>query len=131
MEDTIFTKIITGEIPCYKIYEDDTTLAFLDIFPKHEGHTLVIPKTNPAEFVWDLDAETYQAVMATARKVALRLREVLPYPYIHEAVVGTDIPYAHVHLVPFATTSDLHNPQRTNVEPDHAALAALAAKLSF
>ena len=131
MEDSIFTKIINGEIPAHKIFEDETTLAFLDIYPKHEGHTLVIPKVNPTEFVWDLDDETYQAVMATARKVALRLREVLPYSYVHEAIVGTDIAYAHVHLIPFSTTSDLHNPQRTDIEPDHTAFAALAEKLRF
>lgn len=131
MEDSIFTQIVSGEIPAHKVYEDDTTLAFLDIYPTHEGHVLVIPKVRPAEFVWDLDSEIYQDVMETARKVALRLREVLPYRYIHEAIVGTDVPYAHVHLVPFDTTADLHQPQRNDIEPDHATLAALAEKLHF
>lgn len=130
MEDSIFTKIINGEIPAHKIYEDDKTLAFLDIYPKNEGHTLVIPKVSPAEFVWDLDDAIYQAVMATSKKVALRLREVLPYPYIHQAVVGTDIPYAHVHLIPFTATKDLH-PKHGEAEPDHEALATLAEKLRF
>ena len=131
MEDSVITKIIKGEIPAHKVYEDEKTLAFLDIFPKNEGHTLVIPKVNPAEFVWDLDDDTYQALMATARKVALHLREILPYAYVHEAVVGTDVPYAHIHIIPFNTTAQLHNPQRTDLEPDHAALAALAEKLRF
>ncbi len=133
MEDSIFTKIIKGEIPCHKIYEDEKTLAFLDIYPKNEGHTLVIPKVHPAEFVWDLDDDTYQSVMATAKKVALRLREVLPYQYVHQAVVGTDVPYAHVHLIPFATTSDLHGSAAADMsgEPDHGAFAALAEKLRF
>lgn len=131
MEDSIFTKIIKGEIPCHKIYEDDTTLAFLDIFPRNEGHALVVPKVNPTEFVWDLDDETYAAVMNTCRKVALRLRSVLSVSYVHEAVVGTDIPYAHVHLVPFNVTSELHNSQRADKEPEHAALAALAERLRF
>ncbi len=131
MQDSIFTKIVKGEIPCHKIYEDDKTLAFLDIYPKTEGHTLVVPKVNPAEFIWDLDDETYQAVMETSRKVALRLRMVLPYQYVHAAVVGTDVPYAHIHLIPFNTTSDLHKPLRTDIEPDHKAFAALAAKLKF
>lgn len=131
MEDSIFTKIVNGEIPCHKIYEDEKTLAFLDIYPKNEGHTLVIPKVAPAEFVWDLNDDTYRALMDTTRKVALRLREVLPYKYVHEAIVGTDIPYAHTHLVPFDTTAQLHQPQRTDQEPNHSALAALAEKLRF
>ena len=131
MEDSIFTKIINGEIPCHRIYEDDKTLAFLDIFPRNTGHALVIPKVSPTEFVWDLDNDTYSAVMNTAQKVALRLREVLDYPYVHSAVVGTDVPYAHVHLVPFATSADLHKPQRCDIEPDHISLSTLADKLRF
>ncbi len=131
MQDSIFTKIVAGEIPCHKIYEDEATLAFLDIFPKNEGHTLVIPKVNPTEFIWDLDDETYISVMETARKVARRLREVLPYLYVHEAIVGTDVPYAHIHLVPFTTTDQLHVPERDSLEPDHEALSSLAKKLSF
>ena len=130
MEDLIFYKIAQGEVPCHKVYEDDTTLAFLDVYPLNEGHTLVIPKVSPAEFVWDLDDKQYQACMATAKKVALRLREILPYTYVHQAVVGVDVPYAHVHLVPFNTADELHRPQPTG-EPDHEALAAVAEKLRF
>lgn len=130
MNDSIFAKIVAGEIPCHKVYEDEQTLAFLDVYPKTTGHTLVIPKVRPAEFVWDLDDDTYQAVMATARKVALRLREVMPQAYVHEAVVGTDVPYAHVHLIPFNKTSDFHGPQTTD-DPDHETLAVLARKLKF
>lgn len=131
MDDSAFAKIVRGELPCHKVYEDELTLAFLDIYPKTTGHTMVIPKVHPAEFVWDLDDEIYAAVMKTSKKVARRLREVLPYTYVHEAVVGTDVPYAHVHLVPFNKTADLHNPQRTDLEPDHEAFASLAAKLYF
>lgn len=129
-QPSIFTKIINGEIPCHKVYEDDTTLAFLDIFPVNEGHVLVIPKVE-VEFVWDLPAAGYVALMETARRVALRLRDVLPYKYIGERVIGTDVPHAHVHLIPFDTTSQLYAPQRTDTEPDHAALAAMAEKLYF
>lgn len=129
MENSIFAKIVRGEIPCHKVYEDDMTLAFLDIYPKNEGHTLVIPKVNPAEFVWDLDEETYQACMSTAKKLALHLRQSLPYPYVHQAVVGVDVPYAHIHLIPFRTTDDFNKPQRMDVEPDHGALAELAARV--
>lgn len=130
MTDSIFTKIIRGDVPCHKIYEDDKTFAFLDIHPLHEGHALVIPKKQ-IEFVWDLPDEDYQAVMATSKKVALRLREVLPYSFIAERVIGVDVPHAHVHLIPFDRVGQLNEPQRFDSEADHAALAELAAKLAF
>ena len=128
---SIFTQIINGDIPCHKIYEDDRTLAFLDINPAAEGHTLVIPKTE-VEFAWDLDEDSYQAVMATAKEVALRLRDVLQVPYVGELIVGTDVPHAHVHLIPFEHPGQLRDGiVRDPSEPDHNALAALAARLAF
>lgn len=130
MSESIFTKIISGEIPSHKVYEDEYTLAFLDIYSPVEGHTLVIPKKQ-VEFVWDLDDQDYQAVMVTAKKVAARLREVLGAPYIGEKVVGIDVPHAHVHLIPFTDTKDFHRAGMENTEPDHDALAALAARLAF
>lgn len=130
MEPSIFTKIINGEIPCHKVYEDDKTFVFLDIHPITEGHVLVIPRKQ-VEFVWDLNEEDYAALMATAKKVALRLREVLPYQYVAERVVGVDVPHAHVHLLPFNKVSELSAEQRFDVEPDHKNLAELAAKISF
>jgi len=130
MEDSIFTKIIKGEIPCHKLYEDDKTFAFLDIHPKTPGHTLVIPKKQ-VEFVWDLADEDYRAVMATAQKVALRLREVLGSSYIGELVIGVDVPHAHVHVYPFETIEESRFIPDLNAEPDHAALAAMAQKLAF
>jgi histidine triad (HIT) family protein len=129
MQDSIFAKIIRGEIPCHKIYEDEHSLAFLDVHPKHEGHTLVIPK-NGAEFVWDLSEKDYVNLMKTARKVALHLQQSLPYPYIHLGIVGVDVPYAHVHLIPFSNHQDLAVLQPTD-EPDHTALATLAQKLAL
>jgi len=130
MEETIFTKIINGDIPCHKIYEDEQTLAFLDIHPDNEGHTLVIPK-KPVEFVWDLDSETYLALMSTVQKVALRLRDVLAYAYVHERVVGTDVPHAHVHLVPFDVTTQTYTPEGLSAQAEDATLEALAARLRF
>jgi len=130
MQDSIFTKIIKGEIPCHKVYEDEHTFAFLDIHPVQPGHTLVIPKKQ-VEFVWDLDDVTYQAVMATARKVARRLREVLDKPYIGEQVMGVDVPHAHVHLIPFSTGAEFRNVPDMSAEPDHAQLAQIAQKLAF
>ncbi len=130
MPDTIFTKIIKGEIPCHKIYEDDHTLAFLDIHPVQPGHTLIIPKKQ-IEFVWDLDDEDYKAVMGTTKKVAQRLSEVLGTKYIGERIVGVDVPHAHVQLIPFNTVDEFKAPQDMEAEPDHAALAAIAKKLAF
>lgn len=131
MSDSIFSKIIRGEIPCHKVYEDDTTLAFLDINPVAEGHTLVIPKTE-VEFVWDLSTEDYQALMASVQKVALRLREVIGKPYVGEMVVGTDVPHAHIHLIPFTEVSEMkRNLDPHSSKPDETAMATLAGKLAF
>ena len=130
MEDSIFTKIIKGEIPSHKIYEDDRVYAFLDIYPVNQGHTLVVPK-HPTEFVWDMPDDDYTALMAATKKIALRLRDVIGATYVSSRVVGTDVPHAHVHLIPFNETRELHNQQRTEVEPDHATLAALADRLRF
>ncbi len=130
MEDSIFSKIIRGEIPAYKIYEDDKTFAFLDIHPKQPGHTLVVPKKQ-VEFVWDLEDEDYQAVMRTVKKVALRLREVLRRPYVGEVVIGIDVPHAHVHVYPFSTSEESRYIPDQAAKPDHAALAEMAKKLAF
>jgi histidine triad (HIT) family protein len=131
MKESVFTKIIKGEIPCHKIYEDDKTLAFLDIHPAQPGHTLVIPKRQ-VEFVWDLPEPDYQAVVATTRLVALRLRDIMQRPYVGEMIVGTDVPHAHVHLVPFSHASELKpHLEPGKEEPDHQALAEIAAKLAF
>ncbi len=127
-EPSIFTKIIRGDIPSHKIYEDEKTFAFLDIYSPIPGHTLVTPKTQ-VEFVWDLESEDYHAVMATAQKVALRIREVLGVPYVGQKVVGVDVPHAHVHLIPFTNTDEFHRAGVDNIEADHD--AAMATKLAF
>lgn len=129
-EPSIFTKIINGEIPSHKVYEDEKTLAFLDIYSPVPGHTLVIPKTQ-VEFVWDLSSDDYRAVTETAQKVALRIRDVLGVPYVGQKVVGVDVPHAHLHLIPFTTAEDFHRAGTQNTEPDHEALAAMAARLAF
>lgn len=95
---SVFTKIIQGEIPCYKIYEDKRTLAFLDIEPEALGHTLVVPKVE-VEKVYDLADEDYRAVMATVKKLARHYEQVLGKRMTIK-VVGVDVPHAHVHLVP-------------------------------
>ena len=96
---SIFSKIIAGEIPCYKIYEDEKTFAFLDIHPETKGHTLVVPKVE-VDKIYDLPDEDYQALMATVKKLAKRMEDVLGARTLMK-VVGTDVPHAHVHLTPF------------------------------
>ncbi len=95
---TTFTKIINGEIPCYKIYEDEKTFAFLDINPETKGHTLVVPKTE-VDKLYDLTEEDYNAVMNTVKKLAAHYDKVLSRRILLK-VVGTDVPHAHVHLMP-------------------------------
>jgi histidine triad (HIT) family protein len=129
-EPSIFTKIVNGEIPAYKIYEDELTLAFLDIHPVQPGHVLVIP-TEQIEFVWDLPDDLYQAVMATTKKVALHMREVLNAPYVSERITGVDVPHAHIQLIPFSNAAQLHVQQDMNADPDHGALAVMASRLKL
>lgn len=130
MQDSIFTKIINGDIPSYKVYEDETVLAFLDIHPVQPGHTLVIPKKQ-VEFVWDLSDDDYKAVMDVAKRVALHLRDVLGVKYVGERIVGVDVPHAHVQIIPFNSVDEYKQPQDMTAEPDFAALAAMAEKLRF
>jgi histidine triad (HIT) family protein len=130
MEDSIFTKIINGEIPCHKVYEDDAVFAFLDIHPINAGHTLVVPKRQ-VEFLWDLDDETYQHVMAAAKKIAHHMRDALDVEYVGVQVIGVDVPHAHVHLIPFSDVSEYHNVPDSSVDPNHGALAAVARKIQL
>lgn len=130
MEDTIFTKIIKGEIPSYKIYEDEKTFVFLDIHPLAPGHVLVVPKKQ-AEFIWDLETEDYHALMETVQKVGKRLREVMDAPFVGVEVVGVDVPHAHVHVVPFASAQELHRKDAPSSEPDHVSLEEIAQKVAF
>lgn len=130
MQDSIFTKIINGDIPSHKLYEDEHTYAFLDINPVAPGHTLVIPKQQ-VEFVWDLDDNTYVALQRTVKKIALHLRKHLNVSYIGEQVVGVDVPHAHVHLIPFTTVSEFRHTPDQSTEPDHEALAKLAEMLAL
>lgn len=95
---SVFTKIVRGELPCYKIYEDERVLAFLDIEPEAEGHTLVIPKVE-VDKIYDLSDEDYDAVMAAVKKLAKHMEEVTGQRTMIK-IVGTDVPHAHVHLLP-------------------------------
>ncbi|MBD1395845.1 HIT family protein [Pontibacter sp. JH31] len=107
MEPTIFTKIVKGEIPAYKIAEDDRYLAFLDVFPTTKGHTLVIPKQQ-IDYLLDLDDELYLGLMAFAKKVAAAVEKAIPCKRIGVAVVGLEVPHAHVHLIPLNKMGDMN-----------------------
>lgn len=96
---SIFSKIIAGEIPCYKIYEDEKTLAFLDIHPETPGHTLVVPKVE-VDKLYELQMEDYLEVMKTVKMLASRMEKILGKRTLMK-VIGTDVPHAHVHLVSF------------------------------
>lgn len=130
MAESVFTKIIKGEIPSHKVYEDEQTLAFLDIHPAQPGHTLVVPKVQ-VDHIWDLDDDTYQRLWATARKVAKRLKAVLQTERIGVRIEGFDVPHAHIHLIPINSGAELKQYGDQSAEPDHAALADLAAKLTL
>ncbi|MBB6611993.1 HIT family protein [Pontibacter sp. Tf4] len=107
MEASIFTKIVNGEIPAYKIAEDDRFLAFLDVFPTTKGHTLVIPKQQ-IDYIFDLDDELYLGLMAFAKKVAAAIEKAVPCKRVGVAVVGLEVPHAHVHLIPLYSMQDMN-----------------------
>lgn len=102
---SIFSKIIAGEIPCYKIAEDENYLAFLDAFPLKRGHTLVIPKVE-IDSIFDLNATTYTGLMAFSRHVASAIKLAVPCERVSMQVIGLEVPHAHVHLIPISTTND-------------------------
>ena len=128
-EESIFTKIIRGEIPCHKVYEDDTTLAFLDIHPVQPGHTLVVPKVQ-VDNLWELSDKDYSTLMQNCKKVAISMQEKLG-KRVGSQVIGIDVPHAHVHLIPFSTADEFRNIPDMNTEPDHDTLGEMAKKLSM
>jgi histidine triad (HIT) family protein len=132
MSDSVFMKIIKGEIPCHKVYEDDKTLAFLDIHPKQPGQIVVVPKTQ-VNFVWDLQRADYQALMSTVQKIGRRLREAFPDKQrVGVTIEGMDVNnHAHVVVFPFDSVAEYHSAADMHAEPDHAALASMAKKLAF
>jgi histidine triad (HIT) family protein len=104
---TIFTKIVNGEIPSYKIAEDENCYAFLDIFPLAKGHTLVIPKKE-IDYLFDLSDEDYLGLQLFAKKVAVALQKAIPCLRVGVAVLGLEVPHAHIHLVPMQSEKDLN-----------------------
>ncbi|MBP5484042.1 MAG: HIT family protein [Bacteroidales bacterium] len=104
---TIFTRIANGEIPSYKCAENEDFYAFLDISPLAKGHTLVIPKKVEDDYIFHLDAKTYEGLWAFARKVAVALKAAVPCKRVGVAVLGMEVPHTHIHLVPLQTEGDL------------------------
>ena len=104
---TIFTKIAAGEIPSYKCAENEDFYAFLDISPLAKGHTLVIPKHVEDDYIFHLDAATYEGLWAFARKVAVALKNAVPCKRVGVAVLGMEVPHTHIHLVPLQTEGDM------------------------
>lgn len=103
---TIFSRIIAGEIPSYKVAENDKFYAFLDINPLAKGHTLVVPKRE-VDYIFDLDDDELAAMHVFAKKVALAIREAFPCKKVGEAVIGLEVPHAHIHLIPIQKESDM------------------------
>lgn len=128
MEVSIFTKIVNGEISAYKIAEDDRYLAFLDVLPTTKGHTLVIPKKQ-IDYIFDLEDELYLGLMAFAKKVAAAVEKAVPCKRIGVAVVGLEVPHAHVHLIPINSMQDMNfaNKQKFSKEEFEEVLEKIKA----
>jgi histidine triad (HIT) family protein len=121
---TVFTKIIKGEIPCYKIAEDERYFAFLDINPLMAGHTLVVPKTE-TDYIFDLSDNDLSGMILFSKKVALAIEKAIPCARIGVAVLGLEVPHAHIHLVPMNTMGDLNfkNPKLKFTPEEFAKIA--------
>ena len=132
MEDSVFTKIIKGEIPSHKVYEDDKSFAFLDIHPIQPGQVVVVPK-NQVNFVWDLNSEDYTALLSTVHKVGNRLRDAFPEKNrIAVRIEGFDVNnHAHVVIIPVSSAEELQQSPDMNAESDSNALAVMAERLRF
>ncbi len=122
---TLFTKIAKGEIPSWKVAEDDEFYAFLDINPLAEGHTLVIPRNVEDDYIFHLDEGTYARLWAFARKVAIAIKAAVPCKRVGVAVLGMEVPHTHIHLVPLQTEGDLDfRKKRPVVTPEQQARIA-------
>ena len=128
---SIFSRIVAGEIPSWKVAEDERYYAFLDINPLAEGHTLVIPKKE-VDYIFDLDAETYAGLWQFAGRVAKAVREVVPCKRVGVAVLGMEVPHAHIHLVPLQSEADLDfRKEKKQLSPERFAEIAAAIAAAF
>ena len=124
---SIFTKIVSGEIPCYKIAEDENYLAFLDVNPNAKGHTLCIPKQEINK-IFDMEEEHYLGLMKFSRKVAKAIEKSVECKRIGMAVVGLEVPHVHVHLIPLQDMDDMRFQRKTSLSPEE--FQELATKIA-
>lgn len=124
---TLFTKIINGEIPSYKVAENDQFYAFLDINPNAKGHTLVVPKKEVNK-LFDLDEDTYNGLMSFCRKIAKAIEKVVPCDRIGLAVIGLEVPHVHVHLIPLKAMEDIQFMKKVKLQ--HEEFEAIATAIS-
>lgn len=126
---SVFTRIINGEIPCYRVAEDDRYIAFLDVRPLKAGHTLLVPR-HEVDYIFDLDEDTLAGMMIFARKVAKAMKEVIECNRIGIAVIGLEVPHAHIHLIPISREGDMlfTNPRVSLTPQENEALAAKIAE---
>jgi len=125
---SIFTKIVNGEIPSWKVAEDENYYAFLDINPLAEGHTLVIPKKE-TDYIFDIEDKEYEGLWAFARKVAIGIKAVVPCERIGIAVIGLEVAHAHIHLVPLKTIYDIDfRKPKLKLKPEE--FSGIAARIS-
>lgn len=127
---SVFTKIINGEIPCYKIAEDDNYLAFLDVNPNAKGHTLCIPKFE-IDKIFDMDEAHYLGLMHFSRKIAIALEQAVPCKRIGMSVIGLEVPHAHVHLIPLNVMDEIRFQNKVTLtkEEFESLAASIASKL--
>ena len=125
---TIFSKIIKGEIPSYKVAEDSRFYAFLDINPVNWGHTLVVPKREE-DYIFDLTDDELSAMAVFSKKVAAAIKKALPCRKVGMAVIGLEVPHAHIHLVPIQKESDMNFSKKIS-NPDPARMAEIAASIA-
>ena len=124
---SIFSKIIAGDIPCHKIAENDQFLAFLDIMPLAKGHVLVIPKVE-IDYIFDMDDQLLASMHVFAKAVAVQLKKAIPCKRIGVAVIGLEVPHAHIHLIPLQHVSDI-NFERPKLEISQEELAEIAERI--
>ncbi|PHS53579.1 MAG: HIT family protein [Lutibacter sp.] len=122
---SIFTKIIKGEIPSYKVAENDQFYAFLDINPNAKGHTLVVPKREVNK-LFDLDEKTYTELMSFSRKIAIAIEKVIPCDRVGMSVIGLEVPHVHVHLIPLKAMEDIQFIKKVKLQPEEFEAVAKA-----
>lgn len=126
---SIFSKIVAGEIPCYKIAETENCLAFLDVFPLAHGHVLVIPKKE-IDYIFDVEDDALAGLMVFAKKVARAVEKVVPCQRIGVAIIGLEVPHAHVHLIPLNSMKDMNFTGTARVILSPEEMSELAAEIA-